>query len=82
LRTRLTDVSDTAGLYAILNKVSKNERQTLSNPLKIVRYVGTLTTTDIQTRFKEYCEPKAENSRRFVFNSEDHCIVPVMNYDA
>ena len=75
VRERLVKNSNSAGLYAILDKVGKAEQQKHERPLKLVRYVGIVTTTTVEKRFEEHCSPKSANPRRFVFNPTDHCVV-------
>jgi hypothetical protein len=74
-------VPKSAGLYAILDKVSKIERQKHPKPLSLVRYIGTVTTTSIEDRFTDHCKPKNANSYRFVFNPQEYCIVSIMTFD-
>jgi hypothetical protein len=74
-------VPKSAGLYAILDKVSKIELQKHPKSLSLVRYTGTVTNTSIEDRFTDHRKPKNAGSKRFVFNPQEYCIVSIMTFD-
>lgn len=75
-------ISDVAKLYGIIDKLGKKKRKVLSKPLSLYRYIGTLTSKSLEDRFKEHCIPKTGKwaKDKFVFNANDHCIVPIMEF--
>jgi hypothetical protein len=80
LPARVTRTSTKAGLYAIFDELDKETRQNLKEPLKIVRYTGTLTNQDIQCRFIEHCTPNG-NKKRFEFDPKKHRIELIYEWD-
>lgn len=68
----MVKVYSQAGLYAILDKKSKSERQQIKKPLKLIRTIGIVTGMSFENRFKKYC-----NDKKSIFNIDDHCIMPI-----
>lgn len=75
-------ISDRAMLYGIIDKLNKQECEMHQKPLSLYRYMGTLTFKSLEERFKEHCTPKTSKSKekRSVFNPEQHCIIPIMEF--
>ncbi|KAI6190019.1 hypothetical protein M3Y97_00071400 [Aphelenchoides bicaudatus] len=78
IRPHLIRIPTQMDLYVILKKVSKNERRLSKKPLELVLYIG--TALDYLLRFKDHCKPKASNSRRTVFNKDEHEVVLIRRF--